>query len=207
MPVLERYGTAGWAESLSRLLPRGDAWTVDPNSVFDRFITGLAAVWADAELRIAALLERESDPRLTLEMLEDWERMLGLPDECFLAGDTIEERRLRVVAKLTSKGGQSRAYFIGIARALGYDITIREFSPLMCGVGHVGFTGSDLSPPSMRYTWVIEISGARERYFRMAGSQAGVDRLYDFDRADDLECYLQRLKPSHTTLIFDYQGV
>ena len=39
------------------------------------------------------MLIDESDPRSTLEMLNDWERAFGLPDSCTDAADTLAERQ------------------------------------------------------------------------------------------------------------------
>ena len=55
-------------------------------------------------------------------------KTLGLPDDCSIGEvDTIAKRRAAVVSKFISTGGQSRTYFIGIARAIGYNITIKEY--------------------------------------------------------------------------------
>jgi uncharacterized protein YmfQ (DUF2313 family) len=64
------------------LLPPGDALAREPGSVLERLLTVPAAEWARVDGRVEALLA-ESDPARTAEMLADWERALGLPDECY----------------------------------------------------------------------------------------------------------------------------
>ena len=69
----EDYGTAFLA-----LLPQGQAWPKWPGSTLDLACRGLAYYWGDVDSRAADLLERESDPRITMELLPDWERAWGL---------------------------------------------------------------------------------------------------------------------------------
>ena len=50
--------------------------------MLQRTTRGLAGVYEYIDSRAADLLEVESDPRITSEILVDWERNWGLPDEC-----------------------------------------------------------------------------------------------------------------------------
>lgn len=104
---------------LQALLPPGAAWTREPGSVLSQFLLALADELARVDLRADDLIA-EVDPRTTFEMLSDWERVFGLPAPCVPAGQTTTERRNALVAKVTAVGGQSRAYFLAIANALGY---------------------------------------------------------------------------------------
>src|SRR5690606_22069685 len=118
---------ADYAEGLAALLPRGPAWPRDTNSVLMRLIAGLAEIWgANVDSRAADLLERESDPRAALELLPDWERVAGLPDACLAEPLTIADRQKALIARLTILGDQSIAFFLQLAEALGYEITIIE---------------------------------------------------------------------------------
>src|SRR3546814_20435762 len=72
----------------------------------------------------------EALPSTTHEVLPDWERIAGLPDECTGPSETIEGRRLRLIQQLAEHGGQSRAFFLSAAASLGYPgCTITEFRP------------------------------------------------------------------------------
>lgn len=65
---------------LSALLPPGPAW-----SASDPAIAGAAQSLTRAHQRADALM-RELDPRTTTELINRWERLCGLPDECIPAG-------------------------------------------------------------------------------------------------------------------------
>ena len=100
-----------YAQSLLALLPQGPAWSRDISSTLVKVCTGLAGIFGFVDSRAADLLERESDPRKTMELLPDWERNWGLPEECFPGGSTVEERRATLMLKMTLLGGQSREFF------------------------------------------------------------------------------------------------
>lgn len=44
------------------------------------------------------------------------------------------QRQRAVVAKLFGIGGQSAAYFIRVAKALGYDITVTQYRQACAGI-------------------------------------------------------------------------
>lgn len=167
---VRRDGDA-YATAFSNLLPTGIAWPREPSSVLQTVIRGLGQVWGNwVDRRAADLLEQESDPRLTQELLPEWERAWGLPDDCFFGiGQNIEERRRFLMLKMTLKGDQSRAWFIWVCAQLGYTVTINEFAPFMCGVSEVGdtrptftetnlFSGQLMGPPTI----VLALRGTGE---------------------------------------------
>src|SRR5262252_11146789 len=104
-----------YAVGMNNLLPQGLAWPRWPNTVLQNVVQGLAQIWGFVDSRAADLLERESDPRQTVELLPDWERNWGLP-ECGLPLGTIGERQKALVLKMTLLGAQSREFFIDVAK-------------------------------------------------------------------------------------------
>jgi uncharacterized protein YmfQ (DUF2313 family) len=152
-----------YAEIFAGALPTGPAWPRDPDSIPMRIVDGLMRTWGDVDGRIDDLLTRESDPRFTFEMLPDWEAALGLPDPCLTEPETIPDRRTAVVNRLTIEGGQSRAFFIGAAAAIGYTISIYEYLPVVSGITRCGETRPD-------GTLTLD-------YFRCGVSRCGLDPL------------------------------
>lgn len=70
-----------WLLSLQNMLAPGVLFTRHPDAVLTRLLTAFASMFLAAQLKFDALM-READPRLASSMLPDWERTLGLPDEC-----------------------------------------------------------------------------------------------------------------------------
>lgn len=120
------------------LLPQGQAWPKYPGTTLDLACRGLAEYWGFVDSRAADLLERESDPRYTIELLPDWERNWGLPDPCYKAPQSIAERQLALVMRMTMQGSQSREFFINVAAQIGYTISITEYRTFVVGIDRCG---------------------------------------------------------------------
>jgi uncharacterized protein YmfQ (DUF2313 family) len=134
-----RRSGSDYTEAFLSMLPQGQAWPKHaPGSVLVQGITGLCDYWGFVDGRAADLLEIESDPRQTVELLPDWERNWGLPDPCYAEPQTIGQRQLALVMRMTMQGAQSREFFIGIAAMLGYSITITEYRTFVVGIDRVG---------------------------------------------------------------------
>lgn len=203
-----------YAEQFLLLLPQGQAWPRDEDSTLVRTCNGLSQYWGHVDSRAADLLETESDPRRTLEILVDWERAWGLPEKCLAEPQSIAERHAALITKMTLLGGQSRQWFIDLAKSIGYTITITEYAPFVTGISRCGDTTEFnpdtptlnrwmLGPPENRFYWTVHVETKKIVWFRCAGSQCG-DRLLTIGLATDLECLLRRYKPAHTEIVFDY---
>ena len=195
----EEYG-----RQLLSLLPPGRIFPNDPGSTLRSFLDALGSAFADVEARSEELLD-ELDPRTTVQLLPEWENLLGLPDECSGIAGTLQERRDRVVQKLTDQPQQTVAYFIAVAAQLGYpDVTFEELGPFICGLSRCGdlLSGADTD----RFYFLVRVGTARVTYFRAGASRAG-EKLGAFEQAADLECVLNRIKPAHTVMIFSYEGI
>jgi uncharacterized protein YmfQ (DUF2313 family) len=207
-----------YKQAFLALLPQGEAWPREVGSTLVRVCGGLCEFWGYVDGRIADLLERESDPRLTIELLPDWERNWGLPDPCYTAPQSITERQAALVYKMTTLGGQSAQFLIDAAAHIGYSISISEYHPFMVGIDRVGDnriqyidgTYSDypyiLGPPENRFYWSVHVDTKKLIWFRVTSGQCGIDPHLMIGLADDLECLLNQIKPAHTEIIFDYSG-
>lgn len=237
-----RRSGSDYTEAFLALLPQGQAWPRAIESVLVRTCRGLCEYWGFVDGRAGDLLEIESDPRTTIEMLEDWERNWGLPDPCYTSPQSIDQRHLALMMRMTMLGAQSREFFIAVAAMLGYTITITEYRTFVvgldrCGDNRVYGDGSSpmfnewgqpikntngenvalgelseypyygLGPPGNRFYWTVHVHEATLTWFRVTSSQCGVDPHLRIGLADDLECLLNRWKPAHTEIIFDYSGL
>jgi uncharacterized protein YmfQ (DUF2313 family) len=207
-----RRSGADYLAAFLSLLPTGPAWPRDLASTMVLTWRGLVEYYGFVDGRAADLLERESDPRITVELLPDWERNWGLPDPCFPSATTIAERQKMLVLAMTWMGGSSRAYFEKLMAWLGYGaITIGEWAPFMAGISRVGDTRPApdehfrwyIGPPEMRFYWSVAMGKPSLIWFRASSGQAGVDHHLKFGLIDDMQCLLNRWKPAHTALVYD----
>ena len=210
-----RHGRADYAAAKAALLPQGYAWPREPQSFLMRFVAGLAGIWGGTvDPRMADLLEQETDPRIALEMLPDWERNWGLPDDCFFFdGGDIGGRHKTLMRKMTIEGGQSRAFFTEVAQDLGYTVVIHEYSPFMVGISQVGGVLDDqghprweIGPPENRFYWSIRAGSISLTWFRVTVGQAAIDPHLRIGVPSDLDCLLNRWKPAHTMIVLDFTG-
>jgi uncharacterized protein YmfQ (DUF2313 family) len=204
-----------YVQPLTYQFPQGQAWPKwDLDSNFMRWVQGSAQIWGDVDSRAADLLERESDPRMTIELLPDWERAFGLPDKCLSEPLTIGDRQKTLVHRITMQGGQSRQFFFDYASAIGQQIQIIEHSPFTCGISEVGDTRGqtdsgwwrwEIGDEHMRFYWTIAPAVPRLTWFRTGGvSELGKDHFLEIGIFTDAECIWNRLKPAHTELAFDF---
>lgn len=199
MAVNLRLPAEDYRRLLQALLPEGPIWPRLLGSRLADLLDGMAAELGRVHNRAVDLLE-EADPRSAYEMLSAWERVAGLPDECTVVGaETFAERQLRVAQKITSRGGQSRAYYIGVADQLGYPgAKITEFRPFTCESA----CDDSLDPDPWRFVWRLEIQQAT-RIIEMTCESACDEAIRvwgDFA----LECVIEKLKPAHTKVLFSY---
>ena len=190
---------ADYRSQLQALLPRGLAWAKQQTSV----LTLLLLAWADELARVDLRcddLANEADPRTTSELLLDWERVAGLPDICVTIDQSLEQRRAALESKLTMIGGQSRAYFISLALALGYiGATITEFSMFTCN----STCNDELNSQNDLFAWLINLPLSMGGIFIMDCDSDCNSYLRSWgDEA--IECRINKFKPAHTNVLFAY---
>lgn len=183
-------------DALMALFPKGQAWPTEPDSELGKLMHGVAEEFARIDARAEDLL-RESHPSTAFELFEEWEQMHGLPDTCASSDPTFQERRLALVQKYQMFGGQSREFFIAIAAALGFEITITEYRERSFGMDHGTLYGDT------EWNWVWQVNAALTNYAeRSMGEPFG--EYYREWGNQRLECVLNRLVHAHRYLIFSY---
>lgn len=198
---------ADYQAQLQALLPPGAAWPRSPDTVLGGLLAAEAEELARIDARAIDLIG-EADPATALELLGDWERNLGLPDACVPAEPSIRARQAMARQKLAARGGQSRAYFVGLAALLGFEIAIEEYAPFGAG----DLAGDELFGEDWADAWFVRVKDAGagpggrnssvEVAWFTAGSDAG-EALRTFE-ITTLECVFGRARPAHSILGFAF---
>lgn len=188
----------GYVELLEALLPPGIAWKSEDGTSMRDLLTAMADELARVDARSEALHD-EADPRTTVELLADWERVAGLPDNCALGVQTLQERRAALVARMTARGGQSRIFFVQLAASLGFEVSITEYRPFRAGISRAG---DALTNGDWIFTWRVNAPETTITSFRSGLSAVG-EPLRKWGNAA-LECALERVAPAHTIVLFGY---
>lgn len=178
------------------LLPRGRVWSRDVSSVQSRALLGLVTIYEDSTARANQLLV-DAFPGSTYELLPEWELTLGLPDPCAGPAPTIQARRAQVVARLTAAGGQSIPYFTGLAKSLGYEVTVTQFMPSRFGKRF----GTPFGGVDWAHAWQINAPTFTVNRLRFGDSFGSP---FSYWTNNVLQCELQSVKPAHTVLNFSY---
>jgi uncharacterized protein YmfQ (DUF2313 family) len=188
-----------YGKLLRDLLPPGQAFSREPGTDLEQLLLGMGVELSRVEAR-ADVLALEVVPSTTSELLPDWERAAGLPDNCSMAlEDTAQGRRNSLIAKLSSLGGQSISYFVGVLAGLGYQTTITEFRQFRAGLA---VAGDPLTNGEWIYVWRVNAPETTIIEFR-AGLSAAGEPLRSWGN-EALECKINALKPAHTLALFGY---
>lgn len=181
------------------LWPTGAAWgspdgeAMSLSSVLGRFTRVLidGFVWLYARAYHLAL---ESSPQGANELLADWERDHGLPQQC-LSGDQSTQLRLAALsARVRSEPVVHPEDFIRIAAHYGYEIEIVEPCIFECAFSECGGfheTGDVLDEAY----WLVRVKDAAIDYFECGVSECGYDPLFDLGDTEQVLCLMRELAP------------
>ena len=196
--MIIRATAQDYATQITQLLPPGEAWPREPDTVLARFLLGLGGIFARLHNRTLDLVE-ESDPRTAVELLPEWEREVGLPGTCTPLAETLAQRRAAVISRLLARGGQSRPFYIAVAADLGFDVTVTEFEPFKVDSLCVDPVCDD----DWRFAWQINAPETTIVEFNTGSACTEPLRAWGNQR---LECEIKWRKPDHTILLFAYGG-
>lgn len=191
-----QFSAQDYLQALQALLPRGRVWPRDPDAMQTKTLAALAKVYERTNIRANQLLT-DAFPVATFELLQEWEETLGLPDPCAGVAPTVEARRAQVVARLKAQGGQSVAYYIAFAAALGYTITITQYVPARAGLLRAG---QPLNGPDWAHAWTVTSPTFTITHAKAGLLSAGEPLAFWGNLV--LTCELATVKPAHTVLAF-----
>lgn len=194
---------AEYEPQLFKLLPRGMIWDRRIGSNLERIVSAMAAELSRVDLRGRDLL-RESDFLSVVEMLDEWEQEISLPDEC--SGDPVssEERAEAIKARMRDTGGSTEEYLVRLAGDWGYAISIEEIIPAR--VGDLTRIGDRLIGAQSGWSFAFYVDapiGDTYAEARVGDTTRIGDRMATWGE-DTLECIIDRAKPAHTRALYRY---
>jgi uncharacterized protein YmfQ (DUF2313 family) len=178
-----------FAKLLLSLFPssKWNFWTRSLLSKTYKELKGYALEFSRIDQRIDDLVNESYTSKIT-ELLEEWESDFALPENSNQLANTIEGRRKEINAKLIQVGRQDQNYYIQIALALGYTVTIETFSPAIVGVMEIGDSVGDYFN---LFYWKVNI----DLDYITNSKQVNISKLiYN----------INKVKPAHTKVLFDF---
>jgi uncharacterized protein YmfQ (DUF2313 family) len=211
-------GIKKFTRLIKGLLPLGRAWETVREDAINLF-PGLAVEFCRIKDRAKDLLT-EIDPGTSTELLEDWETLLGLPDDCTPATTDLIERRTQARQKLAAVGGISADFYEQVADDLGFEAFVSDAHPFKVGHSVVGdFLYNSLEDRDIfkagftvgeyLYNWrwdfcfIVNVEATTVEAFEVGNNVVG-DPLVSFGN-ELLECTIAKLKPAHTCSFFTFR--
>lgn len=178
-----------YRQLLSSLLPKGKLWNRKVSSILQKILYGLADELSRIEGRSFDLLT-ERDVRTTTELITEHELDWGLPKEGEELAATLEGRRNGLHVALLTVGQQYEQYFIDLAEAGGYTITIESFRPAWSGVL---LSGEPCGDQQNIFFWKVWIDLDSVTYSAEVNISKLIKKIYG-------------IRPGHTHLLFEFYG-
>lgn len=198
-PIFE-FDLEDYANQLIALLPRGIAWQGAGDGLFGELALAIAAEFKRASDQMC-ILENESFPLNTTQLLWSWERVMGLPDRTITEPQNTAERRAAVATKVATLASATPGFFIQLASDFGYSIEVIEYFPARAGRARIG---DRINASGDEFNWTVRIPG---EYTQSRGAEVGDsyigDRIATWGQGS-LEALIERYKPAHTSLNFEY---
>lgn len=179
-------------QALADYLPNGRTFAAKNifTSNLRSLLRGFAHEFCRARSYLGDML-REYNPLNTTLYLSEWEKALGIPDDCFPGNGPDLERRRDILAKLAASGIQTAQDIIDLAAIFGFTVTVVQQSVALPPYD-VPFTPTSLPSP-----FVIIVQGT-----------GLLTNLPPYDvpftpgsSASVLECLLRKLIPANCELI------
>lgn len=173
------YTADQYSQAARALLPPGRAWNRQEGSNQALFCDALGEIYAQQDGDSVQMLS-DFFPATATQGIDEWNSTVGIPDSCGGPPASMGINQQQIVAKLAANGGQDVPYYEQVASALGFEISITEFSPTAQGTDAP--QGLITNANDWAHTWRVNILNA---------ATAPADTTM-------LQCLLNRYKPAHT---------
>lgn len=197
MQLFQRRDIDQYTDSLAAYMPGGELFR--QKSVHDSNFRKLLRGMAGELFRANGLLRdynNELLPDQTIKFIEEWESALGIPDDCFPASGTTDERRRDILAKLAALGVQTVDDFVALAALFGITVTV------VPALDEITFPVTFPIPmytteKDARFTIIVEFNVTAVDRFPMT-----FPITFGSGEIALIECLFEKLKPANCRLVF-----
>lgn len=115
---------------LAKHFPTGKLWEAvfNGDKNLGKLVIGLGVEYYRLSVLIKKV-ETEMDINQTSDLILEWEKSVGIPDDCFSNNADLATRRLQVREKFSNFGGVQKASdFVRVAAVFGFDVTVNPAS-------------------------------------------------------------------------------
>lgn len=183
--------------------PVGEAWNAVrmTGKWFYKLVQAFSDAYEDMSEALCRLAA-ELSPYTTDQLIDEWERAVGLPDACFPAATTLEERRTWVLFRLDKRRWSTAQDWIDLAALFGLTITITPGWRIQ---------KPSVYPPCYPIRYINLHYLGRFHVFIDVQDGCGdggypytYPMTYGFGtRCDALRCIIERVKPANVVVIWN----
>jgi len=190
---IECHTSEEHTSAMAHHLPSDEMWASkhQAESPLRLFLEGLSQEMIRSENYYKALAD-EIIPDNTNLFLDEWERVLGIPDDCFDGTGDNDTRRTHILVKLASLGVQTVGDFEELASLFGVTVTV------IPGNDYWTAPGFPFPVPEEESRYYIVIT--------FVNPDPGFPYTFPFTFGADnfgiLECLFRKLKPANCEILF-----
>lgn len=197
LTLFTRHTRDEHAKVLADYLPGGDIFggKSDQSTNLYKLLLGLAEQPRLVEENLELTFE-QFDITTTTDFLEEWERALGIPDDCLSGTGTAAERRRDVNAKFLSDSVVTADDFIALAALFGVEVTIQNgFDALANFPFTFPITFPDVR--AARFTMIVAFTVTESQRFTFTFPIEFGDAVIEI-----LQCIFRNLAPANVDVVF-----
>lgn len=189
---------------LSELLPDSILWYTK-NNVNSNLYKTLEALNEEQEARIKPMLDdlyNQYNPFTVTDLIDRWEKTVGIPDSCFTnKGISLDQRRNQVLIKLLARGATTEDDYARILELFGIT-NFNIVNGLASGVFPLAFPSTFASN---RKAAVFDIIFQLPEELK-PGAVYPLEFPFQFgsDNASTVECFLRKIVPANYNISFQY---
>jgi uncharacterized protein YmfQ (DUF2313 family) len=193
-----------YKDLLANLLPPGSAWESanEPDSNLSLLLGSLSQEFERIDEKALELIS-EANPLTAFQLLNGRYAEAGLPNNCSqTVAATAQEKRAEVLSAWRNRGNQTKSFYLDLLAKLGVQATIDELFTLYPPFTCISLCNANATGESYASTWRINYIGQQAVDFKAGASTAG-NPLGSFPLTAGFACMIEKLKPLHTTVIYN----
>jgi uncharacterized protein YmfQ (DUF2313 family) len=186
-------------DGLLAIGPQGDGMPTTPDTNYAAMLTPLANELSLVEAAMLSFMQ-EINPRTAVNLLSDYERVLGPDPYGRDTGTlTLQQRQALAYTRWTGKFGARAADFIALAASFGVAISIQQYSVSSVAQG----IGDYLTTAPTQYAWVVTLPTP---VLTLAGIGSEIGDYFDSFPPSLVQPVIQARAPAQTSPYFSYTG-
>jgi uncharacterized protein YmfQ (DUF2313 family) len=178
---------------IADFLPQGRAWDKKshPESNIYKTLRALAVVYIQNQGAIRWLSE-EGNIYTSSDLLGDWEKSVGLPDECLSDLDSLNTRRGAVVSRIR------KVPYVDLRQI---EDLLQFFFPLFAVRIQAGADAVPVPTKEDRFTLIVNLA-------LIKGDQFEYEHEYEFvagTSTDNIICFLRKIVPANVYIAINFE--